>query len=83
MAMDTGSRFVEIHDPFSVDAGGMKCEIGRKFISWRGEPTFGTAVGSLRERFFLPIPAQAGLRQSRLEGIDLHGATPERFGFAG
>ena len=83
MALDTGSCFVKMHDPFSVGPGGMKCEIGRKFISWRGEPTFGTAVGSLRERFFLPIPAQAGLRQSRLEGIDLHGATPERFGFAG
>ncbi len=40
-------------------------------------------MGSFRERLFLSIPAQAGLRKGGLEGVDQPCATPERFGFAG
>ena len=83
MAMDTGSCLIKIHDPFSVGPGGMKCEIGRKFISRGREPAGVALVGSLREGLFLSIPAQAGLRKGGLDGVDEPCATPERFGFAG
>ena len=81
--MDTDSCLIEVHEPFSVGPGGMKCEIGRKLISWGREPAGVAGVGSLREGLFLSIPAQTGLRKGGLERVDQQCATPERFGFAG
>ncbi len=54
-----------------IDLGSdMQSEVGRKQVPILGDAAL-AAVNPLRERLFLPVPAQTGLRQGRRSWVVL------------